>query len=161
LREGWSAIKPEHLIVIMLAAGAAKPGTRDLEHLASRRIFYASRSKPVYTDSRGHPVADLDGKPVILVSGIARPKAFEATCLSAGLNVVASVRFDDHHWYGASDTQRLKSMMERYGSTNLVTTEKDILKMPDEIRHSAVVARTDILMENSGGFAEALGGLRG
>jgi tetraacyldisaccharide 4'-kinase len=161
LREGWSAIKPEHLIVIMLADGARKPCGEDLERLGSSSIFYATRSEPVYIDSADHPVSDLTARRVMLVSGIARPGAFEATCTSSGLNVVASLRFDDHHWYGPADAERMRKAMKRYSCDNLVTTEKDMPKIPEELRFRTLVARTDVVIEDAERFAAALGGLRG
>ena len=45
------------------------------------------------------------------MSGIARPENFERVCLAEGLNAVASVRFEDHHWYGEADHKRLRDLM--------------------------------------------------
>jgi tetraacyldisaccharide 4'-kinase len=161
LREGWSAIRPEHLVVIVVPDGEAKPAALDLGRLSRCRIFYATRSRPTYVDRSGEPVGDLKQRRLVLLSGIARPAAFEVTCSSAGLNPLASIRFDDHHWYDAGDAGRIGDIMKRYACETLLTTEKDVHKLPEEIAAKSVVVRTDIVMEDAGRFAESLDALRG
>jgi tetraacyldisaccharide 4'-kinase len=160
LREGWSAIRPEHLIVMMVPDGGQKPTLAELGRLSACRIFYAARSEPMWTDRAGKPVGDLKGRRLILVSGIARPAAFETTCRSAGLNPLASIRFDDHHWYSAGDARRIAKVMKRYACDTLVTTEKDVHKLPEKTVERSVVVRTGIVMDDAERFIESLDALR-
>jgi tetraacyldisaccharide-1-P 4'-kinase len=158
LREGWSSIRQEHVVIIMLAPGEEKPRPDDLGLISSRSILYASRSEPEFVDADGHPVNgyDMQGGKALLVCGIARPDAFEATCLKAGIDAVVSVRFDDHHWYSHTDMKHLQTRMAFHGCRHLVTTEKDVHKLPPDLKQASVVVRTGLQLEGADGLWHTL-----
>jgi tetraacyldisaccharide 4'-kinase len=65
---------------------------------------------------------------VLLVSGIGNPAGFEAAALRAGLNVLESHRFPDHHHYTAAEADWLLARAAACGA-ELVTTSKDAVKL--------------------------------
>jgi tetraacyldisaccharide 4'-kinase len=154
LREGLSSIGEDHLVVVLLRSADARPPEEDIKRLRSHNIFFAIRSKPVYLDAEGGPVdtAVLSRGRFAAVSGLARPGGFERSCLDAGINAVVSIRYEDHHWYGREDMGKIKSVMDTYGCGRIVTTEKDIHKMPEELREIAVVARSEIEVDEPDRF---------
>jgi tetraacyldisaccharide 4'-kinase len=160
LREGFSSIKAGHIVVIMLGPGQSGPRPEDLERLRPGPVFYASRSPLTFADASGKTVGAgvLDGDAFAIVSGIARPGAFEASCVAAGVNAVVSIRFEDHHWYMSKDTDMIRSVMEKSGSSRLVTTEKDIHKLPDQLKEVAVVAQADLGIDQAEPFWNVLDG---
>jgi tetraacyldisaccharide 4'-kinase len=74
-------------------------------------------------------VAALQGKPVVAFAGLAHPQAFFEQLKHAGLNVVVSQPYPDHHRYRAADIQSLKALAAQHRAT-LVCTEKDAVKLP-------------------------------
>jgi tetraacyldisaccharide 4'-kinase len=154
LREGLSSVKADHIVVVFLRHGDRVPSPGDIKRLRSRNVFYAARSKPCFVDGNGKAIDT--GVPatdrVAIVSGLARPAGFEKSCLAAGVNAAVSIRFEDHHWYQEEDIDKIKSVMNAGRCNRIVTTEKDIYKMPAELKEMAIVARTDTEIEEADRF---------
>jgi len=76
-------------------------------------------------DPRGrkHPLAELQGRSVDLVSAIGNPDAFESSVTRLGAEVAVHRRFPDHHVYVPGDLNGLGE--ERW----LLTTAKDAVKL--------------------------------
>lgn len=158
LREGRSAIGVEHIVVFFLRDGEARPQQDDLDQLGCREVFYAGWSQPVHRDGDGNEISadDMSGSRVAIVSGIARPGRFETTCLAAGLSAPVTIRFDDHHWYTQADANTIKVAMSQFGCDRLVTTEKDIHKLPADLRQAAVVLEIDTEIDDADRFFKTL-----
>lgn len=69
------------------------------------------------------------GGPALLVSGIARPDAFESGALGLGVEVAGHLRFGDHHAYPDATLDRIRTELERTGARVVVTTGKDRVKL--------------------------------
>jgi len=154
LREGRSAMGWADLVVVMLAAGEPEPEGAELTWLGEREVFFAVRTLGSLLGADGCP---LDWEAVrnrrsLLVSGIARPENFERVCLEEGLDAVASVRFEDHHWYGEADHRRLRMLMAKLSCDMIVTTDKDVHKLPQDIRHDTAILGMDLALKNEHTF---------
>lgn len=75
------------------------------------------------------PANRIGGQRVLAFSGIANPKAFELTLAQLGGVVAAHHVFPDHHVYSAVDLHALSNAARRAGTSFLVTTEKDMVKL--------------------------------
>ncbi len=71
----------------------------------------------------------LEGKSGILVSGIADPKAFEASVKNLGMDIREVFRFPDHHQYCAKDIDELITLCKKVDVRIIITTEKDAVRM--------------------------------
>ena len=155
LREGLYAIGPEDVVVCVARSDAEREraeGARadsPLEAFKRRGDFYiASYVDPVIVDGAGTPAgpaADL-GRAVV-VSGIARPEGFEATCDKLGIDAAAKIRFDDHHWYGEADGNMIERVMRESGCKYIATTEKDLWRMTGRLRELALAVRISMKVE--------------
>jgi tetraacyldisaccharide 4'-kinase len=67
--------------------------------------------------------------PVAAFCGIARPEQFFAGLEAAGLRLVTRTAFRDHHTYSQGDIQRLLADAQRAGAIELLTTEKDRVRL--------------------------------
>lgn len=67
--------------------------------------------------------------PVVAFCGIARPGQFFAGLEAAGLRLAARIAFPDHHWYTASDFDRVRSSATEVRANAIVTTQKDFVRM--------------------------------
>lgn len=75
------------------------------------------------------PLNSLSGRRVLALSSIGNPKSFEETLRRLGADVVRSLRFKDHHWYGSADIERIRSEAERCSAEHIVSTEKDGVRL--------------------------------
>jgi tetraacyldisaccharide 4'-kinase len=67
--------------------------------------------------------------PVIAFCGIARPEQFFEGLRDAGLRLVDSIAFPDHHRYTARDLDRLREAARSSRAAAFVTTEKDRVRL--------------------------------
>ncbi|HEY8272612.1 MAG TPA: tetraacyldisaccharide 4'-kinase [Pseudobdellovibrionaceae bacterium] len=75
------------------------------------------------------PLAECQGQRVMLISGIAQPKAFEKSLEAFSLQVDCHFVFRDHHPYSAADVASIVEKWREKGSPRLMTTEKDFVKL--------------------------------
>lgn len=189
LREGLYAIGPEDLVVCVARSdierekaeagrvqaarvhggraggGRVESGRADspLATLRRRGNFYiASYVDPVIVDSAGTPAgpaADL-GRAVV-VSGIARPEGFEATCDKLGVDAAARIRYDDHHWYSDADGSMIDRVMRDLGCEYIATTEKDLWRMTGPLRQRALAVRISMKIDGPDFLKRVIEGVNG
>ncbi|MCS6971265.1 MAG: tetraacyldisaccharide 4'-kinase [Planctomycetota bacterium] len=95
--------------------------------LAQRGLVVVRQPPPRYRlrTLHGEEAAPPAG-PVLAVSGIGHPAAFEADVQRAGLRVRACLRFPDHHRYTARDAERIA---RGAGAHPVIVTAKDAVKL--------------------------------
>ena len=70
---------------------------------------------------------------VFLLCGIGNPQSFERTAAEAGLTVAGSLAFPDHHRFSEEDLMRASRKAEAAGARALVVTEKDAVKIKENL----------------------------
>ncbi|GJE17953.1 tetraacyldisaccharide 4'-kinase [Methylobacterium marchantiae] len=107
-----------------------------------------SRGLPVHR-ARLVPTAPMDvpGKPVLAFAGIGRPRKFFDTLEGAGATVVETRTFPDHHPYRAGDLAALVARADALGAA-LVTTEKDMVRLPAEFAARVTALGVGLRIEN-------------
>ncbi len=81
---------------------------------------------------------DWQGRKVLAFAGIGRPEKFFASLAAAGADIAATRAFDDHAEYPPAILQRLAREAKDLGA-QLVTTEKDAVRLPDDFRRNVLV----------------------
>jgi tetraacyldisaccharide 4'-kinase len=89
-------------------------------------------------------LAALAGRPVLAFAGIGDPEKFFATLATAAIVVAAARGFPDHHRYTAAEAKALCAAADRRG-VNLVTTEKDLVRIAGEPHLAQLAARVHAL----------------
>ena len=74
---------------------------------------------------------NLAGRRVFAFAGVGRPQGFAALLEQAGVELVGSRWFPDHHRYTAAELESLAAAASTVGAT-LVTTGKDAVKLPGD-----------------------------
>ncbi len=90
------------------------------------------------------------GKPALLVTGIADWRSFRDTVEGAGFEARDHICFSDHHRYTARDVRSIRARTSRCGAALVLTTEKDAVRLPHEVREIEVpvlCARVDLEIE--------------
>jgi len=89
----------------------------------------------------------LKGKPVIAFAGLARPEKFFTMCERAGMKLLRSYPFPDHHPYTRLELSRLIDHAAEREAT-LVTTEKDYVKLAPEDRARVTALPVSIMWQD-------------
>jgi tetraacyldisaccharide 4'-kinase len=157
LREGWSAIEPGHLVLVRLDDRSRLPSARELARLGQAEVFYWARSEPALLgpDLKRIDPDEIDEDGFALVSGIAKPATFERSCTAVAA-VRVSIRYGDHHWYSLRDAERIRDAMDRYRCNRILTTEKDIWKLPASLRGISLILASDPDFLDQESFWDAL-----
>ncbi|MBI5692683.1 MAG: tetraacyldisaccharide 4'-kinase [Verrucomicrobia bacterium] len=79
------------------------------------------------------PLTFLKGRRVLAFSGIATPESFEKFLRDLGALLVARERFLDHYRFGDEDLEELFALARREGAECLVTTEKDAVRINEQM----------------------------
>ena len=84
--------------------------------------------------------------PLVAFAGIGRPQKFFDSLREAGGDVQDEIPFADHHPYSDSDLAFLNSLARRDGA-KLVTTSKDHVRLPPQVRASVAVLPVKAVFE--------------
>lgn len=97
-----------------------------------KEVSVAKHGVSKLCDLKGNmkPLFWLKGKRILIFSGLANPINFEKTILSLGPLYVERIDFKDHHNFKAKDIALIKKKAEIMGADYVVTTEKDLVKLP-------------------------------
>lgn len=87
------------------------------------------------------------GTPVLAFAGIGRPEKFYASCREAGLNVVETRDFADHHLFSGEDLRDLSTTAQKK-ELKLVTTTKDWVRLPDPFRRHVGILDVQLVFED-------------
>jgi tetraacyldisaccharide 4'-kinase len=118
LREPLSAIQRADVVAIPADDPEAEPALRAL-----------GWQGPIWRLRRRMEIPPISG-PVVAFCGIARPAQFFDGLEAAGLRLAARIAFRDHHRYTARDFDRLQTAARASGASALITTEKDLVRLP-------------------------------
>lgn len=139
LREPVSALRRAHLVMITHADRVTAPELEalraEIEKIHPGVPVLESAHAPdhlldVKTEQK-HPLSKLKGQSVVALSAIGDPLSFENTLESLGAKLAQTWRYPDHHPFTARD---LKSVEDLRGGLTLVTTHKDLVRLPDDWR---------------------------
>ena len=90
-----------------------------------------------------------EGRPVVLVTGVARPERVAYTASSLGLEVGRHLQFPDHHPYPSRSLRRIEAACAECRTDVVVTTAKDHHKLKGRLDRSLVELRIRSSPENA------------
>lgn len=105
-------------------------------------------------DGSREPIDVLRGMPVVAFAGIGNPAAFRATLQTLGAEIVAFQAFPDHHTPTAADIAPLTARVQAGSARMLVTTLKDLVKIPRSWPAAAPLAAVEIAIEPLAGGSD-------
>jgi tetraacyldisaccharide 4'-kinase len=133
LREPFASVRRADLVIITQKAAS----DADVDRMVAR-VHDAAPHVPIavarltsdelveWSSRRTSPLRAHAGTPVLAVSGVGDPGAFEKQLSNAGLTIFPA-RFDDHHPYSAADATNLIARVPQGGL--VVCTLKDAVKL--------------------------------
>ncbi|MCP3676058.1 MAG: tetraacyldisaccharide 4'-kinase, partial [Deltaproteobacteria bacterium] len=93
--------------------------------------FWYRPSGLISLEGEREEVSLLQGKRVIAVAAIANPSSFVKTLEECGAEVLSTLFYPDHHWYGREDIGRIREEANCFKgrAEMIVTTEKDMVRL--------------------------------
>ncbi|WP_163469914.1 tetraacyldisaccharide 4'-kinase [Fusobacterium sp. IOR10] len=150
---GWNALLPKGTLREKFDSAAKRASEfiitksdliaeRDLNKL--KRFLRGKYGKPVSVARHGIKcLYDIEGnmkplfwvkdKRVLLFSGLANPLNFEKTVISLNPKYIERIDFLDHHSFKDRDIALIKKRAKDINASYVITTEKDIVKIPKDI----------------------------
>ncbi|ADO82865.1 tetraacyldisaccharide 4'-kinase [Ilyobacter polytropus] len=103
-----------------------------------KNISVAKHGVSALCDLKGNmkPLFWIKGKRVLLFSGLANPLNFEKTVISLEPEYIERVDFMDHHHFKKKDFQNIEKRAEIMNADYIITTEKDLVKLPRDFNLS-------------------------
>lgn len=101
-------------------------------------IFHSRVAPQRWHEFRSETSIAADTPPFSRVAafcGLANPNAFWRTLEELGLHIVYRWSFGDHHRYHMDELKRLIAHAVDSGAEAIVTTEKDLMNIPEELPH--------------------------
>ena len=74
-------------------------------------------------------IPQLEGKRLLLTSGIAQPEGFTRLLEKHGGDIIGNLEFPDHHDYIFEDVQKIQNEQVKLKPHYIVTTKKDAVKL--------------------------------
>jgi len=136
LREPVSGLRRAHLMVLTRVGDEDTQRLEQRLHVVNSKLqIFRSRTElkgfVKIADSRILPVEALPPGPVFVFCGIGNPRAFFEDLRRWGLNVISARSFPDHHRYTENELANLDRSAIQSGAAALVTTEKDLMNLPE------------------------------
>lgn len=152
LREPLAAAR--HADAVVLTSGdenaAAEEGAqlaRALRPYGFKGPGFVARLEAQTASTAGTGMAT--SRPLLLVTGIARPERAVRTARSLALDVVEHLAFPDHHPYPDSSLDKIHRVASQRGATGVVTTSKDAVKLQDRLEVPLVELRVKTVPETA------------
>ncbi|APT29775.1 tetraacyldisaccharide 4'-kinase [Methylobacterium phyllosphaerae] len=105
------------------------------------------RGLPVHRARLVREADDLAGRRCLAFAGIGRPEKFFATLATAGAVIAGTRPFPDHHPYRPGELAALAESARRLGA-DLVTTEKDAVRLPPAFSADVRVLRVRLVLDD-------------
>ena len=141
LREPPSALKRAELVLITRENAVDATNLRQLQqditrHTRAPVVTSAFRAGGL-VDAGGtvSPLTAISGQTVVAFSGIGNPIGFQRTLaeINPQLIRVKHLVFPDHHDYRSDDLLRIAAAAQDANANLLLTTEKDLVKLPSQV----------------------------
>lgn len=127
LREPPSALKRTDLVVYTRCTDDVAPTVHgDIPSCLAGHVLAGVERLPGGKLEKFSVLLGLKG---VAFAGIADPEAFFGSLRTEGVELVATVSFDDHCPYGEAEVERLVELYGRSGADYLITTGKDAVKL--------------------------------
>lgn len=133
LREPLSEIfRADVVIVTRCERGGARPDwVKEIERRGIPCFQTTLRATAVTEIQTGavSPVSVLTGQSVLAFCGVGNPDSFKKNLIALGVDLRGAIFFDDHFSYRLSDLEMIRERARTLGVDQIVTTEKDAVKI--------------------------------
>lgn len=133
-RAQWVIMTKVNLVPEDVCIKQSRDLTEMFSHLRDRILYSSYRVHSLVTKDEeilAERITEVfKDEPTLLVSGIAKPDAFETTVRSLGAFAVRKhLAHPDHYFYNSQDLKRIQEEAQKLSIQLVITTEKDFVKL--------------------------------
>jgi len=143
LREPVSALKRADIVVFTRAEDRTVP-EQVKRYIEGKPVFFSSIEELGLYNSDGRTDVTLSGKKIFAFAGIASPKKFFNHLKNLGADLIGRKLYTDHHIYCGRETYVIERKARELGADIIVTTEKDYVKLPEDVKANMYYLKIDI-----------------
>ncbi|MCB4203998.1 tetraacyldisaccharide 4'-kinase [Deferribacterales bacterium Es71-Z0220] len=157
LREFPSSIKRADIIVFTKTNGGKTIPEKVKGYVKGKPIFFSDyRFTSIVSKSEEIPLKHINGEKVLTFSGIAKNKHFFHMLKSVGADIENTFSFRDHHVYTEKELLSILESAKEKDVKYIITTEKDYVKIPDNLKEQFYYAKIEIVLNDKKKFFEAI-----
>jgi len=146
LRENLSSLSKADIIII---------NGKKNEIIEKKLLEYNHLIKIFYSKYQPQNISELKNKKFICFAGIGNPNNFFYLLKNNNIDIIEEISFPDHYNYSNMELESLIKKSKKLG-INLLTTEKDYLRINKNYRHSIQCLKIKIEIENKNQFIEEI-----
>lgn len=156
LREPVSHLARAHAFVVMdrgepAAVAATEAYLRS--RFPDRPVFVCRKNIQTFTiglTTEEVSVHRIRSRTAVAFAGIAHPQRFFHALSESGICLQQTLAFPDHHSYAGSDLERILRAVEKHDAAYLITTEKDMVRLPPWLCSATVCAGLNLAFTDGG-----------
>lgn len=148
LREPASALERADVVIFTRAKEDTIP-EKVMKHVKDKPVFFSDVDYAGIYNHEGKADISLKGKKVYAFAGIASPRKFFKFIKSLGAEFLSGKLYSDHHTYCGRDTYVIERKARELEAEMILTTEKDYVKLPDDVKANMHYLKIDINLRNS------------
>jgi len=148
LREPASAIERADIVVFTRSESRDIP-EKVKKHTEGKQVFFSKIECVGLYNEDGKSDIELDGKSVYAFAGIASPGKFFKYLKGLGAQLIGKKIYTDHHVYQGRHTYVIERKAREMEADVIVTTEKDYVKLPDDVKKNIYYLKIDINIDDS------------
>ena len=156
LREPASALGRADILVFTRASDFSVPD-KVKKHAEGKPVFFSRIKCEGLYNENGKADVDVSGKKVFAFAGIASPGKFFNYLKGLGAELVGKKIYTDHHIYCGRETYVIERKAREIEADMIVTTEKDYVKLPADVKENMYYLKIDIELNDPEGFLKLLG----
>lgn len=155
LREPASGLGRADVVVFTRAASDTVP-EKAAKYVADKPVFFCDVKYMGLYGINGKADIDLKGKKVCAFAGIASPSKFFKFVKAQGAELLVKKIYSDHHLYNGRETYVVERKARELEADIIVTTEKDYVKLPEDVQENCYYLKIEIELRNSDKFFELI-----
>ncbi len=150
LREFPNAIKRADLVLFTKTGGKKDIPDNVKKYVSGKPIFFSDLDfKGVYLNGT---MINTQNLKFVAFSGIANNEQFFKFLYKNNINIVANKGFLDHHAYNDKDYEKLKKMFNSSSADYFITTEKDYVKLNEDMKKFTAYVKIDMKIYDEPSF---------
>lgn len=151
LREFPFSIKRADVVVFTRADSTDIPA-KVKKYCINKPTFFCEHVYSGFYHKKERDLEYIIGKKAWLMSGIANQSQFRKQVEDMGLAVLGATKYNDHHMYSYDDIDKVLKSAAKNNADFIITTEKDMVKIPEGLRDNFCYPMLTINMLNPGLF---------
>jgi len=155
LREPAFGIERADIVIFTRAEDDTIP-EKVMKYVKDKPVFFSNVSYAGIYNEEGKTDIALKGKKVFAFAGIASPKKFFRYVKSLGADLLGKKFYSDHHCYCGRETYVIERKAREMEAELILTTEKDYVKLPEDVKCDMHYLKIDIDLRDSQSFYELI-----